>query len=80
MLKSIQIAEVGGVVGRERRARGEQRVQKPKDKRRKSGNMSTELHRRDMGKTVCMERALQNFSSLILLRHRKYGIPQLLTY
>lgn len=36
------------MVGRERRARrGEQRAQKPKDKRRISGNMSMELHRRE---------------------------------
>lgn len=35
-------------MGRERRARrGEQRAQKPKDKRRISGNMSMEFHRRE---------------------------------
>lgn len=62
MLKGIQIAEVAGAVGMERRARGgEQRAQKPKDKRRKSGNMSMELHKRDMWKIVRIKRALQNF-------------------
>lgn len=78
MLKGIQIAEGGGrVVSRERRARGEQRAQKPEDKRRKSGNMSMELHRRAIEKIVCMKKALQNFGSLILLMHRKDDIPQL---